>query len=273
MQDQYKAIFSRNIGLLSEAEQEKLMMSCIGVAGVGGVGGLLAERLIRLGVGKLKITDPGAFAESDFNRQYNSSVDTLGRNKAEAVFEQLHVINPQAQIIWDKAGITTLDSAELFVSDCDLIIDEMDISVFKESIFLQRAARRNGLYFIFASAIGFGSLVAVFDPQGMTLEEYNGLSPDLDLSHTDKLVIPSDRVAPVMPSYVADIAANINIQDVLEGKKPATTLSIGVGLASALSASEAVRIILDKGGVVTAPQFTYIDLLDRKCVVGTINKP
>jgi tRNA A37 threonylcarbamoyladenosine dehydratase len=59
MGNQYQAIFSRNMGLFWEAEQEALRKSTVAIAGVGGVGGLAAERLIRLGIGGLKITDPG----------------------------------------------------------------------------------------------------------------------------------------------------------------------------------------------------------------------
>lgn len=55
----YSEIYARNIGIFTEAEQDKLRHSTIAIAGVGGVGGLLAERLIRLGVGRLKITDRG----------------------------------------------------------------------------------------------------------------------------------------------------------------------------------------------------------------------
>jgi len=47
MDNLYKAIFSRNVGLFTESEQDKLQTSTIAIAGMGGVGGLLAERLIR----------------------------------------------------------------------------------------------------------------------------------------------------------------------------------------------------------------------------------
>jgi tRNA A37 threonylcarbamoyladenosine dehydratase len=77
MGNQYQAIFSRNMGLFWEAEQEALRKSTVAIAGVGGVGGLAAERLIRLGIGGLKITDPGDFEESNFNRQFGSSMRSL----------------------------------------------------------------------------------------------------------------------------------------------------------------------------------------------------
>ena len=53
MNSLYKAIFCRNIGFFTELEQDKLQRSTIAIAGMGGVGSLLAEKLIRLGVGTL----------------------------------------------------------------------------------------------------------------------------------------------------------------------------------------------------------------------------
>ena len=53
MKNDTTTIFSRNIGLISEKGQELLADTCIAIAGVGGDGGLLAERLVRFGIGKL----------------------------------------------------------------------------------------------------------------------------------------------------------------------------------------------------------------------------
>jgi len=35
-------------------------------------------------------------------------------------------INPTAQIVWDKTGISDESSANVFIHDADFIIDEMD---------------------------------------------------------------------------------------------------------------------------------------------------
>ena len=134
MDNLYSEIYSRNIGIINESEQEKLHQSTIAIAGVGGVGGLLAERLIRMGVGRLKITDPGTFEKSNFNRQFGASMTSLGHNKAEEVFHQIKGINPQATIDFNTIGITSEAEAIDFVSDCDLVIDEMDFGLFKQSI-------------------------------------------------------------------------------------------------------------------------------------------
>jgi molybdopterin/thiamine biosynthesis adenylyltransferase len=270
MDNLYKGIFCRNIGLFTESEQDKLQRSTIAIAGMGGVGGLLAERLIRLGVGQLKIADLGVFEESNLNRQFGSCMLNLGQNKTEAVFREIKDINPEARIHCSDSGITTENDARLFVSDCDLVIDEMDVESFKQSVLLQRVARERRIYYLFASAIGFGALVVIFDPKGLTLEEYNKLPPDVDLNNADRLSVPLERSLPVMPSYAAAATAE-TIQKILDGQTPAPTTSIGAGLASILAANEAINIILKKRDVASAPKYTYIDLLDRQFIVGSVS--
>lgn len=273
MNDLCKEIFSRNIGFFTEAEQDQLGRSTVAIAGVGGVGGLLAERLIRLGIGHLKIIDPENFEYSNLNRQFCSSTANLGRNKAEVVFAQIKDINPQATVEYGNTGIKTQNDATLFVSDCDLVVDAMDFGLFKESIFLQRAARQRGIYHIFSSAIGFGALVVVFGPDGLTLEEYNKLPRDVDLDNSEELRVPLDRICPVIPSYAiaASAEADMIIQEIIIGERPAPTNSIGVGLASVLTANEIINIILKKRDIAEAPEYTYIDLLDRKFLVGNVS--
>jgi len=266
----YKAIFSRNIGFITESEQDKLRKATIGVAGLGGVGGLLAERLIRMGVGRLKITDPEAFEESNLNRQFASSMLNLGQNKTEVVLQNIKDINPQAKISYNDSGIKTENDARAFVSDCDLVIDEMDFTAFRESIILQRAARKRGIYCISVITIGFGALAVVFDPKGLTIEEYNKLPSDVDLNDREKLKVPLEIIAPVLPSYAATFPPDI-AEEIMDGKRPGPSNSVGAGLASILAANEAVRVILNKDGIVTAPTYTYVDLIDRQLVVGTVS--
>lgn len=266
MDDRYRAIFSRNFGLFTESEQERLRQSTIAIAGVGGVGGLAAERLIRLGVGGIKITDPGDFEESNFNRQFGSSMLYLGQKKVEVVYRQIRDINPDAHIFYSDSGIMNKADADQLADGCDFIIDAMDHGMYRESILLQRAARSRGLHYLFTGAIGFGSIAVVFAPNGITLEEYDGFSPDIDVSKPAKLTITSNRVLPVIPSYAKDLTM---IKESIAGERPIPTSSIGAGLAAILAASEAINVILEKD-VPKAPNYTYLDLVDRRMVSGAM---
>ena len=271
MDRQYQEVFSRNIGIFTWDEQEKLRQSTIAVAGVGGVGGLLVERLVRLGVGNIRITDPGRFEGSNHNRQFGSSMTSLERNKAGVVYGEIKDINPEASIYYDSTGITSQAEADKLINGCNLIIDEMDYGAWKESIFLQRAARRRGIYYLFSGAIGFGALLTNFDPQGMTLEEYNKLPPDADLDSIGGLSVPAERILPIVPTYVNAAMTMDMMQEIIAGQRPIPTCSVGVGLASILAASEAVNILLRRKEIVRAPQYIYVDLLDQKFLIGTVS--
>jgi tRNA A37 threonylcarbamoyladenosine dehydratase len=47
----YSELFTRNIGFVDEIEQAKLRASRVAVLGVGGMGGVIAQILVRSGVG------------------------------------------------------------------------------------------------------------------------------------------------------------------------------------------------------------------------------
>jgi tRNA A37 threonylcarbamoyladenosine dehydratase len=273
MSNQYQESFTRNIGVFTEAEQAQLRNSTVAVAGVGGIGGLLVERLIRMGVGNIKITDLGTFDRSNLNRQLGSSMNTLGRYKTEVVYQYMKEINPEANIYYDNNGITSQAAAIQFVDGSDLVIDEMDYAAWKESIYLQRAARKIGTYYIFSGAIGFGSLLVNFDPRDITLEEYDNISLNEDLEKLVKSSVPFERILPVVPSYVTDAMSMEMLQEIIAGQRLVPTCSVGVGLASVLTAGNAINILLKRKEIVKAPQYIYIDLLDQKFITGSISEP
>jgi len=271
MEDQYKEMFSRNIGIFTEEEQAKLKNITIAIAGVGGVGGLLVERLIRLGVGNIKLMDNGTFELSNLNRQYGATMLSLDAYKAETVYDEIKKINPEARITFNNSGTASEEDVNSFVEGCDLVIDEMDYGAWKESILLQRAARQKGIYYIFSGAIGFGALLANFDPKGVTLEEYNKLPPDVDLDNIGEQPVSAERILPVMPSYATTALSMDMMQAIIAGKMPVPTCSVGVGLASILAAGEAVNIILERKEIVKAPEYIYVDLLDRRFTIGALS--
>ena len=80
----YDQVYLRNIGIFTGRQQARLRQAKITVAGVGGVGGIQAVTLARMGIGEMTIMDPGVFDEPDMNRQYAAMKNTIGQNKARA---------------------------------------------------------------------------------------------------------------------------------------------------------------------------------------------
>src|SRR3990167_6528215 len=79
----YNEAFSRNEGLISKEEQERLRSSRIAIPGLGGVGGVHLMTLARMGIERFHIADADQFSLANFNRQYGASVSNLGKNKTE----------------------------------------------------------------------------------------------------------------------------------------------------------------------------------------------
>ena len=80
----YSEAFSRNIGWITEAEQQTLRNKRIAIAGMGGVGGSHLLTLTRLGVGNFNIADFDKFELANFNRQMGATVSHIDQEKARS---------------------------------------------------------------------------------------------------------------------------------------------------------------------------------------------
>ncbi len=94
----YWEIVSRQMGVVTKSEQERLRDVNITVIGCGGIGGAAAEMLVRMGIGNLKIIDKDTFDVSNINRQLMSSFYSVGKSKVNTTYETLKSINPFVNI-------------------------------------------------------------------------------------------------------------------------------------------------------------------------------
>ncbi|MFO7640391.1 MAG: tRNA threonylcarbamoyladenosine dehydratase [Candidatus Competibacteraceae bacterium] len=95
------------------------------VAGLGGVGGHVAEALGRAGVGRLTLLDHDAVSLSNLNRQLLALHSTLGQPKVEVMAARLHDINPILELTLvgdflqaDRAETLVLAARYDCVADC-----------------------------------------------------------------------------------------------------------------------------------------------------------
>ena len=189
----YKEAFKRNIGLLTEEEQDKLRRSTIGIVGVGGVGGFHLINLLRIGVGNFSIADMDTYELANIQRQCGAFINTLGKNKAIVLNDIALSINPHAKIKVYGQKISS-SNIEGFLSGIDILIDGIDFFSVDERRLVFKKAHEAGIYVITAGPLGFGSALLIFSPQGMGFDEYFDINDKS--SYLEKIVAFGVGLAP-----------------------------------------------------------------------------
>ncbi len=85
--------FKRQLPVIGEECQKKLLGSSVLVAGAGGLGSTVSELLVRAGVGEIHIVDNGIVDEPDLNRQILYDAKDIGKEKVFSAKRKLEKIN------------------------------------------------------------------------------------------------------------------------------------------------------------------------------------
>jgi sulfur carrier protein ThiS adenylyltransferase len=115
----------------AEKIRKKLKESCVGIAGVGGLGSNAAISLARAGIGRLILVDFDSVEENNLDRQYYFR-DQIGKVKVEALKENIKRINPWLKIDIFNQKLTIGSMDEPF-HDADVIIEALDSAIAKTS--------------------------------------------------------------------------------------------------------------------------------------------
>lgn len=174
----YQVAFCRNLGFVSPEQQERLRGSRVAIAGLGGTGGAQAHALARMGIGAFSLADPDTFELANFNRQSGALVETIGRRKSHVIRDQVGSINPDAKVRLFDDGIHA-GNIDAFLHGADVVVDSLDFYCFDARRLLYHAARERGLWVITAPPLGFGFTLLVFDPKGMSFEDYFDFRPGM----------------------------------------------------------------------------------------------
>ena len=129
--------FSRNEMLIGKNNLDKLAASKVAVFGIGGVGGYVAEALVRAGVGTLDIIDSEKIDITNINRQIIATHKTVGKYKTEAAKERLLDINPQVVINTCNMFFTPENSNEFDFKNFDYVVDAIDVVTSKIELILK----------------------------------------------------------------------------------------------------------------------------------------
>lgn len=145
--------FSRTELLLGSEAMERFRQSRVAVFGIGGVGGYVAEALVRSGLGAIDLIDNDKVSRSNLNRQIIAARSTLGVYKADAMKERILDINPDCRVAVHKCFYLP-ETKDLFdFSQYTYIVDAVDTVAAK--LQLVEEAKEYGIPII--SSMGAGN--------------------------------------------------------------------------------------------------------------------
>jgi len=160
--------YARNQQTISIDEQTRLLETHVAIIGQGGLGGAVTEILARIGIGRLTLVDGDRFEDSNLNRQLLSSIEMLGRMKAEAASRRAACINPAVELRCIEEFLTP-DNCDDILSGADIAVDCLDN--IPARFHLEQGCRKAGIPMVSAAIGGTsGQATVVFpDDPGLRL--------------------------------------------------------------------------------------------------------
>jgi hypothetical protein len=212
---------------------------------------VIALVLARSGVEHLMLVERDRYEPSNMNRQIACFCDTVGRNKAECLRDEILRINPQAQVTVHARALTAEDIPN--VADMgDVILPVMD--EWPLSLTVLEVVRKVKPV-VMAYPVGALCRVSVFTAASPTVAEclvmpYGfGLDQLQDYTHR-----PEARR--LLQYYETDGQWRAEwFEQWVEGKKPHAQIAPIVWITGCLAAMEAIKVVSGKWKPVVAPYY------------------
>ncbi len=164
-------VYIRNQKSLSSRDQVRLLQTHVAIIGLGGLGGTVTEILARIGVGTLTLVDGDLFEDSNLNRQILSSVDNLGRPKADVAAERVLSINPAVETCAVRQFLSD-GNAQTILAGAHIAVDCLD-SISSRFI-LEQACRIRKIPMVSAAIGGTSGQATVVYPEDQGLSRIYG---------------------------------------------------------------------------------------------------
>jgi molybdopterin/thiamine biosynthesis adenylyltransferase len=254
----YHEAFSRNLGWVTETEQEILRGKRIAIAGMGGVGGSHLLTLTRLGIGAFNLADFDQFELANFNRQAGASTPHLGRYKLEVMVELARGINPGLDIGQFCTGVD-VGNLDAFLEGVDLYVDSLDFFALDIRRAVFAACYAKGIPAITAAPLGMGAAVLCFFPGAMSFEDYFRLEGQSLEEQALRFML---GLAP-KPQQLAYLVDDSRL-DLEAGKGPSTAMACE--LCAGFAGTYSLKILLNRGDVPAAPRGIHFDAYRNRLV-------
>lgn len=247
----YENATSRNIGLFNDLEQVLLQNAVVAIAGVGAVGGNNLITLARMGIGNFKIADPDIFEEVNLQRQAGAFLSSLNNSKVSVMKNMVLDINPTAQIKTYFEGIQDKNIDD-FLAGVDVVLDGIDAFQIGPRRLLYNKAREKGIYVLFSAPKAYGASLQVFDPRGMSFEEYFSIRDNM--SRAEQIAVFLLGIAPIFSSKNKLDESKMDFE-----KEKAPALASTVALSTGIITSTILKILLNREKPTCIPHAFYLD--------------
>ncbi len=231
--------YSRHILLpeVGEAGQVKLLKSKVLLLGAGGLGSPAALYLAAAGVGTLGIVDADTVDASNLQRQILHATSRVGMPKVESAQKALSDLNPDVKVIPHQERLTSENVERLF-GDYDLVVDGTDN--FPTRYLVNDASVFLGKPVVHGSIFRFDGQVTTFVPKKAALKFGVAEGPCYRCLYPEP---PPPHLAPSC--------------------QEAGVLGILCGIIGTIQATEAIKLILGKGEVLSGRLLAYDSLKMR----------
>ncbi len=198
---------------VGEDGQQRLLDARVLLVGAGGLGSPASLYLAAAGVGTLGIVDDDVVDESNLQRQIVHSTDRLGEPKVISAKRTLEALNPDVRVIGYQERLTSENVERILADGWDVIVDGADN--FPTRYLVNDASVWHGIPVVHGSIFRFEGQVTVFKP---------GEGPCY------RCLFPQPPPPELAPSCA-------------EGG----VLGVLPGIIGSLQASEALKLVLDRG--------------------------
>jgi len=145
-------MFDRLIRIIGNENLDKIKSKKILIIGLGGVGGISIETLVRNGISNIILVDNDKVDITNKNRQIIALDSNIGKNKTDCFYDRLKDINKDINIKIINDFITSNNIDLLFNEEVDYVIDACD-TITTKILIIEECLKRN---IKFISSMGMG---------------------------------------------------------------------------------------------------------------------
>ncbi len=193
-------IQARNLLFFGKSNMEKISKATVLVAGVGGLGCVVSEILVRLGVKKLVIVDNGIIDKPDLGRQALYTIKDIGKRKVDVAKDALVNLSGLTKIEAVFESIQNLKTNK--IHSCDCVVDCLDN--FKSRLELEEKLSENQPLIHGGIQNDFGQLTTILKAKTPSLKDIY-----VNIKETETIPVSTPIVFTVASLMAQEVVNNI----------------------------------------------------------------